>query len=128
MITPAEFTTMALVLPEVVQLPHFEKTSFRVNKQIFATLDLSKMHGVVKLSEIDQNVFSVYDPLAIYPVPNKWGKQGWTICDLKIIQRDILLDALRTSYCNVAPVRLVALVKNNLEIKAIVESGIPNNL
>ena len=71
MITPAEFTTMAFVLPKVVQLPHFEKISFRVNKQIFATLDLSKMHGVVKLSEIDQNVFSVYDPLAIYPVPNK---------------------------------------------------------
>ena len=128
MITPAEFATMALVLPEVVQLPHFEKPSFRVNKQIFATLDLSKMHGVVKLSEIDQNVFSVYDPFAIYPVPNIWGKQGWTICDLKIIQRDILLDALRTSYCNVAPVRLVALVKNNLEIKAIVKSGIPNGL
>ena len=42
MITPAEFATMALVLPEVVQLLHFEKTSFRVNKQIFATLDLSK--------------------------------------------------------------------------------------
>lgn len=91
-----------MALPEAEQAPHFEKTSFRIRKKIFATLDIKNSIAVIKLSEIDQSVFTSGSS-AIYAVPNKWGKQGWTKIELKKIRKDICRDALITSYCTVAP-------------------------
>jgi len=68
----------------------------------------------IKLSEIDQNVFSSIDKTAIYPVPNKWGKQGWTFIDLEAVKPDILIDALQTAYCEVALKKLsIGIRKHN---------------
>ncbi len=94
---------LALEFDGAVESAHFEKTSFKVNKKIFATLDVKLNQMVLKFTEIEQSVFSAYDNTIIYPVPNKWGKQGWTIVELKKVKKDVLKDALRTSYCNVAP-------------------------
>lgn len=97
---------MALSFEEVVQQPHFEKTSFRVYKKIFATLDTEKEQVVLKLSEIDQSVFCAFDPAIVYPVPGGWGRQGWTVLVLKGLRKEMLMDALTLSYCLVAPKRL----------------------
>jgi hypothetical protein len=97
---------IALGFEEAEEKPHFEKTSFRVRNRIFVTLDSGKHQVVVKLSEIDQSVFSDYDRSAIYPVPGAWGRQGWTIIELKKVRKDMFTDALTTSYCNVAPKKL----------------------
>jgi hypothetical protein len=42
MVSLNDFKKLALSFEETQELPHFEKTSFRVNKKIFATLDLKK--------------------------------------------------------------------------------------
>lgn len=98
------FRTLALGFPEVAEQPHFEKTSFRVKKKIFATLDEKTHRAVVKLSAIDQSVFS--SDASIYPVPGAWGKQGWTIVELKKVKKSLCKDALTTAYCTVAPKKL----------------------
>jgi len=103
MVSIDEVTTWALAFPEATQQPHFEKNSFRVKKKIFATLDVRSQKAVVKLSEIDQSVFVAYDKTIIYPVPGAWGKQGWTIIELKKVRKTMFKDALRTSYRTVAP-------------------------
>lgn len=92
------FRKIALSFPETTEQPHFEKTSFRIGKKIFATLDVKKQQACVKLNEIDQDVFSAFDRSAIFPVPNKWGNQGWTLINLGEVREDILLDALTTAY------------------------------
>jgi len=106
MIDISTFRQMALSFEEVVEMPHFEKASFRVNKKIFATLNAEAETAVIKLTEVEQSVFCGYDRTVMYPVNGGWGKQGWTVINLKTISHEILLDALTTSYCNVAPVRL----------------------
>lgn len=111
MVDNKTFTKWALAFPEAEEAPHFEKTSFRVKKKIFATLDIKNSVAVVKLSEIDQSVFSS-GATAIYPIPNKWGKQGWTKIELKKVRKDTCLDALTTSYCTVAPKSLGKLVRS----------------
>lgn len=93
----------ALSLPETSEVPHFEKTSFRVKKKIFATYDEKNNRACLKLSEIEQNVFSLIDKKVIYAVPNKWGKQGWTFIELDKINNNILEDALKTAYYHAAP-------------------------
>jgi hypothetical protein len=92
------FRQLALSFPDTVELPHFEKTSFRVNKKIFATLDMKNKRACLILSEIDQSVFSAFDKTVMYPVPNKWGKRGATYVELKSIPRNMMKDALTQAY------------------------------
>ncbi|MFZ2863764.1 MAG: MmcQ/YjbR family DNA-binding protein [Ignavibacteriaceae bacterium] len=113
MISIDTFRKLALSLPETTEEPHFEKTSFRVKKKIFATYDEVKNRACIKLSEIDQDVFSSADKTVIYPVDNKWGKQGWTLIELKKVRKDLFADALTTAYCEVAPKKLADQLKPN---------------
>jgi predicted DNA-binding protein (MmcQ/YjbR family) len=111
MINLETFRQMALSFPEAIEAPHFEKPSFRVNKKIFATYDQVNQRVCLNLSAKDQDLFSVYDKSAIYPIPNKWGQQGWTFVELSKVRDDMLADALSSAYCTVAPAKLAALVK-----------------
>jgi len=74
MVSIDTFRELALSFPEATEEPHFEKTSFRVKRKIFATYDEVKKRACIKLSEIDQDVFSSADKTNIFPVDNKWGK------------------------------------------------------
>lgn len=98
MITSKDFRKVALSLPNTTELPHFEKTSFRVRNKIFATLSVEGTLACVKLSPIDQSVFCLIDPSTIYAVPNKWGLQGWTNLNLQKIDLSVLADLLNTAY------------------------------
>ena len=106
MISNQQFREMALSFAEASEIPHFQKTSFRVNKKIFATLDENSARACLPFSEIDQSVFITFDKSVIYPVPNKWGKQGWTFIELQKIEEETMLDALKAAYRKVAPKRL----------------------
>ena len=106
MVSVENFRKLALSFDQVVELPHFEKTSFRVNKKIFSTLDLNSEIAMVKFTEIEQSVFCAFDKTIIYPVPGAWGKKGATFIELKKVRKDMLKDALTVSYCNVAPAKL----------------------
>ena len=106
MIEIEKIRTMALAFEEAVEQSHFEKTSFRVKKKIFATLDTKKKTVVVKLTPADQSSFAAFDDSVIYPVPGAWGRKGWTIIEIDKVAEDMFEDALTTSYCTVAPKKL----------------------
>lgn len=103
MVTIERFRELITSFPKMEELPHFEKTSFRVNKKIVATLDVKTLIVCVKLNEIDQSAFCSFDASIIYPVPNKWGKSGWTFIELTKVEEETLIDALRTAYQTVLP-------------------------
>lgn len=63
-----------------------------------ATLDEPKKVACVKLSATDQDIFCLIDKEIIYPVANKWGKQGWTLINLTNIKKPLLTDLLTTAY------------------------------
>jgi len=102
MISAEELKKIALSFPDVTEEPHFEKTSFRVNKKIFATFDENHNRAVVKLSPLDQSVFCSFDKTVVYPVNGTWGAQGWTVIELNKVKRAMLKDALKTAYKNVS--------------------------
>lgn len=101
---------LAMAFPEAEEKPHFEKASFRVKKKIFATLSKKDQRCIVKLSPVDQSVFMTNNTF-IYPATGAWGRQGWTIIELKKIRKDLFVDALTTSYCEVAPEKLAKLLR-----------------
>jgi hypothetical protein len=98
MVTIEEVRKLSLALPDAVELPHFERTSFRIKKKIFSTLDVKENRACLMLSEIDQSVFSAYDNTIVYPVPNAWGKKGATYFELKKVRKSVLKDALQKAY------------------------------
>lgn len=102
MISVAEARKLAMAFPDTVELPHFEKTSFRCGKKkkIFMTMDMKAQTAVLPLSPEDQSVFSLDE--AISPVPNKWGLQGWTIVDLKKVKKTLFKDALHCAYLRIS--------------------------
>jgi hypothetical protein len=96
------FRQLALSFPDTVELPHFDLTSFRVNKKIFATFHEKTNRAMLKLSLVDQSVFCAYDHEIFFPVPGGWGKKGATFVDLKKVRKDMFKDALTTAYNGVA--------------------------
>jgi hypothetical protein len=113
MVTIEILRQLALSFPEVTEEPHFEKTSFRVKRKIFATYDEPNRQICIKLGEIDQDVFATSARGIIFPVDNKWGKQGWTLIEMKKVRKDLFVDAVTTAYCEVAPKKLAELVKKH---------------
>ncbi len=104
--TAAEVRVLALNFDETVELPHFDRASFRVRKKIFATIHEQSGTVVLMLSPVDQSVFCSYDNSVMYPVPNQWGKKGATIVNLRKVKKAMFKDALTTAYCRVAPKQL----------------------
>lgn len=103
---------LALSFPEVTEEPHFDKTSFRVRKKIFATYDAARNRACIKLSAVDQDVFSSMNRAVVYPVGNRWGSQGWTFIEMRIVRKDLFADAVTTAYCEVAPKKLARLARS----------------
>lgn len=97
------FRSFALSLPETTEEPHFEITSFRVKKKIFATLNVPHNRATLRLSAELQDVFSAIGKGAIFPVPNKWGQYGWTHIHLETAEWELCQDALQNAWWEVAP-------------------------
>ena len=111
-LTPAAFQKRALAFPEAEEAPHFEKTSFRVRKKIFATMAPEKAEAVVKLTPLDQSVFCGNAPEVVQPVKGKWGEQGWTTIKLEQAGPSLVTDLLACAYCTVAPRKLADAVRS----------------
>lgn len=68
MVSSKSFRNWALSLPGIIELPHHDKTSFRVQKKIFATLDEKHKKCSLFLPVVDQSVYCTYDKNVFYPV------------------------------------------------------------
>ena len=98
---------LALSYPETDEHDHWGRPSFRVKKKIFATLWPIEKRAVLKLSLVDQSVFTEYNPEIFHPIDNAWGKQGWTFVELKKVRKDMFKDALNLAWKEVAPKSLL---------------------
>lgn len=89
---------IALSFKGVTQAPHMDKVGYKVMKKIFMTHNAKENRITVKLNEFDQDVFTKISKGRIHPVPNKWGKQGWTNVHLEGFTEEQLTDIIATAY------------------------------
>jgi hypothetical protein len=115
MVSCPAFRELALSFQETSEAPHHEVTSFKVRKKIFATLNAAENRCCLRLSAEDQALFSEYHPGVVWPVPNAWGKYGWTLVNLKKVKRELLKAMLTLAYCNLAPAKLAEEYRNAME-------------
>jgi len=93
------FTKLALSFPGTEQVPHFERTGFKVTgKRMFATCLSKDNTANIFLTPAEQKLFCKTQSSGIYPVPNKWGDKGATTFELSKIPKEIILEALLSAY------------------------------
>lgn len=97
------FRSIALSFPGTIEQPHFDRAAFKVTgKRIFTTLHEPSQTVNVKLPSADQSDFCAYeDAGAVYPVPNKFGLQGWTTFELARVSKEWLAAGLHAAYLEV---------------------------
>lgn len=111
MIDLQTFRQTALSFPEAVEESGADSTAFMVRGRIFATYDSLHSRACLPFSDIAQDVYSSLAQDSIYPVSEIGNNPGLTIFDLTHIGMHILIDALTTAYCEVAPQELADQVR-----------------
>lgn len=99
------------LLPEVIEEQHLKLISFRVRKEVFATYNYEQSQVCLKLSPADQRNFHSKHELSFYPVPNSWGRQGWTHIMLDIVEKSVLKEAIFSAYSANAPKELLEQIR-----------------
>lgn len=110
-----EVTSIILAFEGIEESPHFDSRSFRVKKKIALTINETKKTFTVKLTPEEQSAFMAFDPSIIFPASGKWGQSGYTIVDMEKVLPEVATDAIRCSYCNVAPGKWANLYRLNQE-------------
>jgi hypothetical protein len=115
MIKNSEFAYYPLSFAETSEINRRNIKVYKVKGKVFATHNAKENRCCIKLSLIDQPLFCMIDPQIIYEVPNKYGKFGWTLINLKLVSEELLIEALTAAYCNVAPAKLKAPYLQSIE-------------
>jgi hypothetical protein len=72
---------LALALEGTREAPHFDRAAFKVAR-IFATLAADGRSVNFRFRPDEQELKCLLAPEVFSPIPNAWGRQGWTRMDL----------------------------------------------
>jgi hypothetical protein len=101
MTTGKDLRRMALSLEGTTEAPHFDKAAFKVAR-IYVTLAADGKTANFKLSPEEQEFKCMLAPEGLAPVPNAWGRQGWTTATLSGLKANELRDLLETAWRHAA--------------------------
>ena len=90
---------IARSLHGTMEAPHFERTAFKVART-YATLAADGQTANLKFSPSEQEFKVMLAPDAFAPVPNAWGKQGWTTATLQRLSEAELASALSMAWAH----------------------------
>lgn len=102
MITPLQFQELALSFADTESAPHFDKIAFKKNKKIFASVNITATIAMVKLTPEQQSVYVLLPNKIFYPSTGAWGKQGYTVIDLKQVTITLTKELLLLAWNNIS--------------------------
>ena len=101
-VTAARARQLALALENTSEAPHFDRAAFKVAR-IYATLAPDGRSANLKFAPDEQELKCMVAADAFAPVPNAWGKQGWTTTTLAKLSEPELKSALETAWKHALP-------------------------
>ena len=104
MATGEDLRRMALSLQGTVEAPHFDRAAFRAART-YVTLAPDGRTANFRFTPDEQEFKCMLAPDAFSPVPNAWGRQGWTRADLSKLGKAELRSALETAWAHALPKR-----------------------
>ena len=102
MATGKDLRRIALSLQGTTEAPHFDRAAFKVAR-IYVTLAADGRTANFKFTPDEQEFKCMLAPEAFSPVPNAWGKQGWTTADLSKLGAAELKATLETAWAHALP-------------------------
>ena len=102
MATGKDLRRLALQLEGTTEAPHFDRAAFKVAR-IYVTLAADGRTANFKFTPEEQEFKCLLAPEAFAPVPNAWGKQGWTTATLTELNTADLKSALETAWAHAVP-------------------------
>jgi YjbR len=93
---------LALALEGTSEAPHFDRTAFKAAR-IFVTLSADGRSANLKFTLDEQEFKCMLAPEAFAPLPNAWGKRGWTSANLAKLGAAELQNALEIAWANAQP-------------------------
>ena len=99
MATGEDLRRIALSLAGTSEAPHFDRMAFKV-KRIYVTLSGDGRTANFKFTPDEQEFKCMMAPEAFTPVPNAWGRQGWTTADLARVDVAELKSAIETAWAH----------------------------
>ncbi len=99
MATANDLRRMARSLDGTTEVPHFDRAAFKVAR-IYVTLAQDGKTANFKFTPDEQEFKCTILPEAFSPVPNAWGKQGWTTAALSKLSAADLRAALETAWAH----------------------------
>jgi hypothetical protein len=102
MATGRDLRRLALSLEGTAEAPHFDRTAFKVAR-IFVTLAADGRTANFKFTPEEQEFKCLLLPEAFQPVPNAWGRQGWTAATLSKLSSSDLQAALEMAWRHALP-------------------------
>ena len=104
--TPAALRKFALSIAEAHEEPHFERTSFRVGKKIFATITRDGSEAMVKLPVADDaEALIASDPEVFFSYGVWTTKNGALGVRLKLVKAVVMLRLVSEAWATIAPKR-----------------------
>jgi hypothetical protein len=102
--TGDDLRRIALSLEGTVEAPHFDRAAFRV-RRIYVTLAADERSANFYFTPEEQEFKCMLAPEAFTPIPNAWGRNGWTSADLSRLDEPELRAALETAWAHGAEKR-----------------------
>jgi hypothetical protein len=99
MATAKDLRRQALALEGTTEAPHFDRAAFKVAR-IYVTLAADGRTANFKFTPDEQDFKCMMAPEAFAPVPNAWGKQGWTTATLAKLSAAELDAALQMAWAH----------------------------
>jgi hypothetical protein len=93
---------IAMSLHGTLEAPHFDRRAFKVAR-IYATVPTDGQTANLRLSPEEQEFRCLLNPRAFAPVPNAWGRQGWTTVKLDELEPDELTSVLEAAWRGAEP-------------------------
>ena len=97
MATAKDFRRIALSLAGTTEVPHFERTAFKV-RRIYATLGPDGRSANLMLTRDEQALKCEVAPDAFSAIPNAWGARGATTAKLAKLTTAELRQALQAAW------------------------------
>jgi hypothetical protein len=83
--TADTFRDLVLGLREVVEGAHMGHADFRAGGRVFAGLTTDERHATLRLPPAEQAAMMESAPKVFTPAAGAWGRQGWTLMDLRTV-------------------------------------------
>ena len=88
---------IARSLEGTIEAPHFDRIAFKVVRT-YATLASDRRSINLKFTPEEQEFKCLLAPDAFSPIPNGWGRQGWTVAALEKLSADELRAVLEMAW------------------------------